>query len=114
MKGATEDIHPSTHTGYWGKRDDAFKILPIGHYCLAFNARPRLRQTAFLIDLLIDVAASSHPCPTAVPTLPHPASPYPLPPCRLLVTFWGKRRRTTQMAAVDKRIEGIEQKVQWR
>jgi len=28
---------PNKHTGYWGKRDDAFKILPIGHYCLAFN-----------------------------------------------------------------------------
>lgn len=39
-------------TGYCAKRDDAFKILPIGHYCLAFNAAP---LTALLIDLLIDV-----------------------------------------------------------
>lgn len=39
-------------TGYCAKRDDAFKILPIGHYCLAFNVAS---LTALLIDLLIDV-----------------------------------------------------------
>jgi len=46
-------------TGYCAKRDDAFKILPIGHYCLAFNAAP---LTALLIDLLIDVAPSLSLC----------------------------------------------------
>lgn len=50
-------------TGYCAKRDDAFKILPIGHYCLAFNAAS---LTALLIDLLIDVVVLlSLPVPVA-------------------------------------------------
>jgi len=36
-RGGTTTKQPNNHTGYWGKRDDAFKILPIGHYRLAFN-----------------------------------------------------------------------------
>lgn len=55
-------------TGYCAKRDDAFKILPIGHYCLAFNAAS---LTALLIDLLIDVVVLlSLPVPVATLAAP--------------------------------------------
>lgn len=59
-------------TGYCAKRDDAFKILPIGHYCLAFNAAS---LTALLIDLLIDVVPSCIPLSLCSPTVTVAAPP---------------------------------------